>query len=64
MNAAEGRKKRQGSTLLERVKRDPERAAHIDMLVRAAAVEQGVVIPIADALFEEHSHDLGAEHGD
>jgi hypothetical protein len=40
MNAAEARKKRGGSTLLERVKRDPARAARIDRLVASASLEQ------------------------
>jgi len=48
MNAAEARKKRGGSTLLQRTKRDPERAAHIDKLVRVAAVEQ-----IVQAIMEQ-----------
>ncbi len=39
MNAAEARKQRGGSTLLERTKRDPVRAAAIDALVAAASVE-------------------------
>jgi transcriptional regulator with XRE-family HTH domain len=39
MNASEARKERGGSTLLERVKRDPVRAAAIDALVAAASVE-------------------------
>jgi len=42
MNAAEARKKRGGSTLLERAMRDPQRAARIDRLARAADVEQMV----------------------
>lgn len=39
INAAEARKRRGGSTLVERVKRDPVRAAAIDALVAAASVE-------------------------
>jgi len=42
MNAAEARRRRGGSTLVERVKRDPVRAARIDALVAAATVEQMV----------------------
>jgi transcriptional regulator with XRE-family HTH domain len=40
MTAAEARKRRGGSTLLERAKADPTRAARIDRLVAAASVEQ------------------------
>jgi transcriptional regulator with XRE-family HTH domain len=41
MNAAEARKQRGGSTLLERIKAaDPARGARIDKLVAAASVEQ------------------------
>ncbi len=41
MNAAEARKQRGGSTLVERIKAaDPARAARIDKLVAAASVEQ------------------------
>jgi transcriptional regulator with XRE-family HTH domain len=40
MNAAEARKKRGGSTLLERVKSDPAHAARIDQLVAAASLER------------------------
>lgn len=39
MNAAEARKKRGGTTLLERTMGDPARAAHISELVRAADIE-------------------------
>lgn len=40
MNAAEARKRRGGSTLLERTKADPARAARVDRLVASASVEQ------------------------
>jgi hypothetical protein len=42
MNAAEARKRRVGSTLVERTRRDPARAARIDMLVTEASVEQAL----------------------
>jgi hypothetical protein len=40
MNAAEARKARGGTTLVDRTKRDPQRAARIQQLVDSAAVEQ------------------------
>jgi transcriptional regulator with XRE-family HTH domain len=40
MNAAEARKARGGTTLVDRTKRDPRRAARIKQLVDSAAVEQ------------------------
>ena len=40
MNAAEARKRRGGSTLVERTRRDPARAVRIEMLVAEASVEQ------------------------
>lgn len=40
MNAAEARKKRGGSTLLDRTMRDPKRAARIEQLTKAADIEQ------------------------
>lgn len=40
MNAAEAKKHRSGSTLLERTKSDAARAARIDRLVASASVEQ------------------------
>lgn len=39
MNAAEARKKRGGSTLAERVRKAPKRAARIDRLVAEATIE-------------------------
>jgi hypothetical protein len=42
MNATEARKRRAGSTLTERLRRDPLRAARIDRLVAEAAVEQAL----------------------
>lgn len=39
MNAAEARRRRGGSTLVERTRSDPARAARIDALVAAASVE-------------------------
>jgi hypothetical protein len=42
MNAAEARKRRAGSTLVERTRRDPARAARIDRLVAEASVEQAL----------------------
>src|ERR1700676_1153419 len=56
MNAAEARKRRGGSTLVERIMAaDPKRAARIERLVSAAAVEQ-VVQTIMD-----HEHINAAE---
>lgn len=40
MNAREARKRRGGTTLLERTKADPVRATSIDRLVAAASIEQ------------------------
>jgi hypothetical protein len=40
MNAAEARKKRAGSTLLERTMADPARAARIKRLVELADIER------------------------
>jgi DNA-binding GntR family transcriptional regulator len=51
MNAAEARKRRDGSTLVQRIKTgDPARAARIDKLVAAASVEQ-----IVQAIMENES---------
>jgi len=40
MNAPKARKKRRGSTLLERTMHDPTRAARIEQLTAAADIEQ------------------------
>ncbi len=40
MTAAEARRRRGGSSLLERAKADPSRAARIDRLVASASIEQ------------------------
>ena len=42
MNAAEARKKRGGSTLIDRAMRDPKRAVRIEQLTKAADIEQMV----------------------
>jgi len=39
MNAIEARKRRGGSTLSERIRKNPKRAAHIDGLVAEATIE-------------------------
>ena len=72
MNAAEARKRRGGSTLVERSRKDPERAARIDMLVAEASVEHALQelvdienvasLPLLDNWTEDES--LGYdEHG-
>jgi transcriptional regulator with XRE-family HTH domain len=55
MNATEARKRRGGSSLLERVKADPVRAARIDRLVASAFVEQ-----LVQAIMD-HEHVSAAE---